>query len=70
MSSRSLAARNRLGAALRNSPNDSERIVDARRDLAEARIADAIERIVADAPPLTDNQRARLAAMLAPAVAR
>lgn len=43
---------------------DSEREVTARRNLAEAKIADAIERAVAAAPPLTPAQIKRLSGLL------
>ena len=43
---------------------DSEREVTARRNLAEAKIADAIERAVAAAPPLTPDQIKRLSGLL------
>lgn len=54
-------ARSRLGVAAHYRPDDLE---DARRSLAEANIADAIRKNVAKAPPLTDDQRARLALLL------
>jgi hypothetical protein len=37
---------------------------DARRDLAEAKLADYITRVVADAPPLRESQRDRLVLLL------
>ncbi|WP_326546096.1 hypothetical protein QGN32_20535 [Mycolicibacterium sp. ND9-15] len=40
--------------------------VDARRDLAEAKIADYVTRCLAQAPPLSDEQRTRLAELLRP----
>lgn len=43
---------------------DSEREVTARRNLAEAKIADAIERAVVAAPPLTPAQIKRLSGLL------
>ena len=39
-------------------------IADSRRDLAAAQIADYVERIVADAPPLTESQLDRVTALL------
>lgn len=56
-------ARSRLATAsrLKESP---EAIADRRRDLAEANIAAAIARALSTAPPLTDEQCARLAARL------
>lgn len=56
------SARARLGAAARyGSPND---VASARRDLAAEKIHAYIERTVAAAPPLSDDQRARLAGLL------
>jgi hypothetical protein len=46
-------------------PDDPE-LVDAYRDLAAAKISDYIERILAEAPPLTDEQRTKLAELLKP----
>ena len=62
--SRALKARNELGVACRHHPDQIE---DRRRDLAEAKIADYIEKILAEAPPLTDAQRTALAELLRPA---
>jgi hypothetical protein len=62
--SRALTARQKLGGTIRLNPNDPEKIASARRDLAAAKIADYIERTVASAPPLTDDQRNRIAALL------
>jgi hypothetical protein len=61
--SRALKARNELGVACRHHP---EQIEDRRRALAEAKIADYIERTLAEAPPLTDRQRTALAELLRP----
>ena len=38
---------------------------DLNRAVAAAKIADAIDKALSDAPPLTDAQRAHLAGMLA-----
>ena len=51
MSSRALKARNELGVACRHHP---ERETEARRNLAEAKIADQIEKVLSEAPPLSD----------------
>jgi hypothetical protein len=45
---------------------DPEAETQARRELAEAKIADYIRRVVDAAPPLTDEQRTRLAELLRP----
>ncbi|ROP64703.1 hypothetical protein EDF24_2435 [Curtobacterium sp. PhB130] len=52
-------ASRRLGG-LRRSGGSAEKIAAAQRELAEAKITAAIERAVADAPPLTSEQRDRL----------
>lgn len=44
-----------------------ERIAETRRDLAAERIATYVERVIAGAPPLTDEQLVRLATLLRPA---
>lgn len=56
----SLSARGRVAALSRSRTADDPELIDARRDLAEAKITAAIERVVADAPPLTIEQRDRL----------
>lgn len=43
------------------------RAAAARRDLAAERLASYVERIVAEAPPLTVEQRARITDLLRPA---
>jgi hypothetical protein len=43
---------------------DPEREVTARRNLAEAKIAAAVERALAAAPPLTSTQVKRLSGLL------
>lgn len=57
-------ARSRLGVACKlGTPAD---VSEARRDLAAAKLADYIKRTVDQAPPLTDEQRERIAALLRP----
>lgn len=65
MSSPVVLARNELGAATR--ARDPRRIEEARRNLAAEKMAGYVARIVAEAPPLTDAQRDRIAALLRPA---
>ncbi|GAB6858880.1 hypothetical protein [Microbacterium xylanilyticum] len=43
---------------------DSARIADAQRDIAEAKITSAIQRVVDAAPPLYPEQRERLATII------
>lgn len=48
---------------------DDPRVLEMRAaNPAAARVADGITRLVAEAPPLSDDQRARLALLLAPGV--
>lgn len=54
----------KAGAAARWA--DPEAAAEARRDLAAERLAVAVQRIVDQAPPLTDEQRARIGALLRP----
>jgi len=61
--SRALKARNQLAVAHRHHP---EKIEQRRRELAEAKITDYVEKVLAEAPPLTQEQRAKLAELLAP----
>ncbi|WP_394279837.1 hypothetical protein [Microbacterium sp.] len=55
-------ARNRLGVAARR--GNPATIAEARRDLATEKIAAYVQRVVAEAPPLSDEQRDRLVAIL------
>jgi len=65
MSSQTLRHRNRVAALVRHEHDpDSPEVISARRDLAESKIADAISRAVASAPPLTPEQCNRLARLL------
>ena len=57
-------ARHRALKAVAHRKNDPSAIERSARDLAAAKIADYIERTVAAAPPLTAEQRDRLAALL------
>lgn len=59
-----LTARSNLGNATRR--KDPAAIEQARRDLAAAKLEDYVQRTVADAPPLTDDQLKRITAMLRP----
>lgn len=60
----SLHHRARVGALSRSRTPDDPELVDARRSLAAERIADYIEQTVEKFPPLTDDQRDRLARLL------
>ena len=48
-------------------PADDPALAEAYRNLRELRLAEHIEKILAQAPPLTDEQRVRLAELLRPA---
>ena len=62
-----LSARNRLNVLARHRGPDHPSLDDARRDLRAAKAAAYIRALVDSAPPLTEEQRARLASLLAPA---
>lgn len=64
MGKATLAARGRLGQAVRRRPDDQDAIAEARRELAAAKLEDFIEQTLATAPPLSDERRRRLAALL------
>jgi hypothetical protein len=54
----------RITILARQKPVDEEAMADAKRDLTAARLADVIPAIMADAPPLTFEQRGRLAGII------
>lgn len=56
--------RARVASLSRSRTSDDPALLDARRDLRAARLADYIRRVVDAAPPLTPEQRDRLAALL------
>ncbi|MEY4081692.1 MAG: hypothetical protein RL430_2122 [Actinomycetota bacterium] len=58
------AERARVASLSRSRTPDDPALVSARRDLKAARLEDHIRRVVAEAPPLTDEQRDKLAAIL------
>ncbi|MFD1210966.1 hypothetical protein ACFQ36_02785 [Arthrobacter sp. GCM10027362] len=60
-----LKARARLGVAART--GSQQDIAEARRDLAAANLEAYIQRTVAEAPPLTQEQLDRIATLLRPA---
>lgn len=65
MSSEVLKARSRLATKSRASVRATEaEIAEAKRDLAAAKIADYVQKVVASAPPLSDEQLTRLAGLL------
>lgn len=63
-------ARARVAALSRPDAGDDERRTEARRDLNAAKIEAYVSRILAEAPPLNDEQRIRLAELLRPVPVR
>lgn len=59
--------RGRVAALSRSRLADDPDLINARRDLRAARLADYVKRSVESAPPLTAAQRACIAALLGPA---
>lgn len=62
-------ARNRYASLRRRRPGSPEETA-AHRELVEANISAYVERAVADAPPLTREQRDRIASLLRGSVVR
>jgi hypothetical protein len=60
--------RGKVGALSRSRKPNDPALIAARNDLRVARLADHIARVVAEAPPLTDEQSEQLAALLRPTV--
>ncbi|AGZ51094.1 hypothetical protein B1T45_16515 [Mycobacterium kansasii] len=58
--------RGRVAALSRSRPADDPDYLAAQRDLAAANVESYITRTLAAAPPLTDEQRTRLAELLRP----
>ncbi len=58
------AERGRVAALSRSRTPDDPELVEARRALADELLAARIARLVAEAPPLTPEQRDRLAGLL------
>jgi hypothetical protein len=56
------AISSRIAAIERHHPNTDTG--DLRRDMRAAKLAEHIKKVVASAPPLTDDQRARLSSLL------
>src|ERR1700744_5997515 len=56
--------RARVGALSRDRAPDDPEFIAAKRDLAAAKIAEYVSRVVTAAPPLTDEQRTKLAELL------
>ena len=62
-----LVARSRVAVEskkIKRGSGSDPKLAEAKRDLAEAKIAAYIERVVAEAPPLSGEQRDRLVSLL------
>lgn len=60
--------RARVASLSRSRTPDDPDLVEARRNLKFQRFEDYVSRVLADAPPLTNEQRERIASLLAPQV--
>jgi hypothetical protein len=60
-------AKARAHVAVAHRKRDPQGIEDANRDFATEKIAHYVTRVLAEAPPLTQEQRTRLAELLRPA---
>lgn len=58
------AERARVASLTRSRAADDPDLIEARRNLRAERLADHIAKVVAEAPPLTEAQKDRLAALL------
>jgi len=56
--------RGRIAALTRSRKPDDPELIDARRALAEAKLAEHVERVVGGWPELTDEQIDRICALL------
>lgn len=65
--SETLALRGRVASLSRSRSANDPDLIEARRALAAEKLAAYVSKTVADAPPLTDAQRDRIAALLRPA---
>lgn len=64
--SQTLHYRGRVAALSRSRRPDDAELIEARRRLAAEKLASYVSRVVAEAPPLTNEQRHRIAQLLAP----
>lgn len=58
--------RARVASLTRSRSLDDPDLISARRNLKAARLEDYIARVVSEAPPLSPEQRDRIAALLCP----
>ncbi|OBK82133.1 hypothetical protein A5649_09765 [Mycolicibacter heraklionensis] len=59
--------RARIASLSRSRPADDPDLIEARRNMRAERTAEYIKNVLAQRPPLTDQQRTRLAELLRPA---
>lgn len=59
--------RAKVAALSRSRTKDDPELLTAKQDLAASKLAQYVERVVAEAPPLTTEQSDRIAALLRPA---
>lgn len=64
--SQALHHRGRVAALSRSRSKSDPELINARQELAAAKLAAYVEKVVAEAPPLTDAQRDRIATLLRP----
>jgi hypothetical protein len=57
-------ARGRIGGLVRDRDSNDPELIDAYRDLASAKLEQYIQRVISEAPPLTPEQRDRIASLL------
>lgn len=58
------AERARVAALTRSRTPDDPDLIAARRDMRALQLEEHVQRVVAEAPPLTEKQRQRIAALL------
>lgn len=56
--------RGRVASLTRSRPPDDPELIEARRNLRAARASEYVQQLVASSPPLTQEQRSHLAALL------
>ena len=61
------AERARIASLSRSRPADDPDLTQARRNLKALKLAEYVQRVVAEAPPLTDAQLERVSDLLRPA---
>lgn len=64
MTPEQLKLRSQIAGTVKNNPNNKSKADDLRRQLRESRLAEHIRKTVDAAPPLTADQRDRLALIL------